>query len=236
MLTQYLTTCFNFTCCWLSKPNSVTNVKSIALKDTFAKINEQSRSSEALRGMYAKRSIRRKHQLGFLTPIQNKSKCLDGWLFHKSKIWISPFISRRQAFKILVTDGVVTKLSVMIKVSNDFYVILHSLSSYCSPSCQKKWLAFPQSSQMPQCFKKKVIWAGATLLSACLWRTCGFRWQTFKMLVIAAGSPEWHVLLTAETWGPPRGSILSFLAVFYVHWQVESTTFTFSHSLTRNEW
>lgn len=87
-------------------------------------------------------------------------------MFHKSKIWISPFISGRQAFKILVTDGIVTKLSVMIKVSNDFYVILHSLSSYCSPSCQNKWPAFPHSTQMPQCFNNKVIWAGATLLSA----------------------------------------------------------------------
>lgn len=165
MLTQYLTTCFNFPCCWLSKPNSVTNVKSIAVKETFAKMNEQSRSSAASRGMQREVYVG-SITWGFLTPIQNKSKSLDDWIFHKSKIWISPFVSGRQAFKILVTDGTVTKLSVMIKVSNDFYVILQSLSSYCSPSCQNKRPAFPQSTQMPQCFNNKVIWTGATLLSA----------------------------------------------------------------------
>lgn len=68
-----------------------------------------------------------------------------------------PFISKRQAFKMLVTDGIVTKVSVMIKVSNDFYVILHRLSSSLSPSCQNKRTAFPHSTQMPQCFSNKVI-------------------------------------------------------------------------------
>lgn len=159
-------------------------------------------------------------------------------MFHKSKIWISPFISGRQAFKILVTDGIVTKLSVMIKVSNDFYVILHSLSSYCSPSCQNKWPAFPHSTQMPRCFNNKyeLVPLFCQPVKRCLWRTCGFMWQTFGMLITAAGSPEWHVLSTAEPLGPPRGSTLSFLAVFYVHWQVESTPFSFSHSQKRNEW
>lgn len=60
-----------------------------------------------------------------------------------------------------------TKLSVMIKVSNDFCVILHSLSSHCSPSCQNKWPAFPRSTKMPQCFNNKAVWTGATLLTAC---------------------------------------------------------------------
>lgn len=228
---------FQLRWCQLNQQNSVTTVKSAAIKDTFCE-DEQSRSSAASRGVQTEVHA---GSMSWGVLISSRNKSLGEWKFYKSKVWISPFISGRQAFKMLVTDGIVTKLSVMIKVSNDFYVILHRLSSYLPPSCQNKRPAFPRSTQMPQCFSNKVIWTHATLLSAREKLAPEHVWVYSVELLATVNNSSRKPWMACSVSSGPLNNCQGFLplpslAVFYVDWQEEITSFTFSHSLNRNEW